>query len=405
MSAPWWLVASALKGLTEFEGTLDNPKIVEMFRLVGSGRVQDDETPWCAAFVGACLQLSGFASTNMLNARSYLELGEALGEPQPGCVVVLWRSARDGRKGHVGFFSHRDEQAGRIFLLGGNQSDGVNIAGYAQDRVLGYRWPTETAPVASSRLLPNIFQLGVTQGPVEAALDREEGQRWLRSAFEAAQDPPEFLPLSQGTNPGLRGMIEDVQQRLKVQGYAVGTIDGIYGLRTAAAVFSFQQANGIRPSGIVDAETWFRLQNGERMPLWAERRNETSQDLREEGSRTIALTDRGKELAVGAAALGAVGFVDARWGIMRGAGKTLDGATGTAQAAPVSASPSLTGWQMPAAAPDASVSLDAVLPVLLGSEGGIWVAMVAAAILLWRNADRTATQRVDEHRTGSNLRY
>jgi hypothetical protein len=35
-------------------------------------------------------------------------------------------------------------------VLGGNQSDAVNIRAFARDRVAGYRWPAEFPLIASS---------------------------------------------------------------------------------------------------------------------------------------------------------------------------------------------------------------------------------------------------------------
>ena len=88
---PWYTVARSLLGEKEVSGALDNQKIVELFRILGHVEIKDDETAWCAAFVGACLELSGFTSNRNLAARSYLTLGEALGEPREGCIVVFWR--------------------------------------------------------------------------------------------------------------------------------------------------------------------------------------------------------------------------------------------------------------------------------------------------------------------------
>ena len=98
MNAPWILVANHLKGVSEFAGALTNPKIDEMFRISGHGEIDDDETPWCAAFVGACLRLAGFASSGDLNARSYNGFGERLSSPRPGCIVVFWRERAGTRR-------------------------------------------------------------------------------------------------------------------------------------------------------------------------------------------------------------------------------------------------------------------------------------------------------------------
>ena len=157
MNAPWMLIANYLKGVTEATGAMADPKIKEMFRIAGFGEVHDDETPWCAAFVGACLKLAAFESSNRLNARSYFGFGDRLQTPRPGCIVVFWRESKNSAKGHVAFFDHEDSK--HIYTLGGNQGDAVTVRGYEKQRLLGYFWPTRTGPVASSPLIPNIDQL------------------------------------------------------------------------------------------------------------------------------------------------------------------------------------------------------------------------------------------------------
>lgn len=168
MSTPWLTVANSLIGTREKRGAVDNPKIVDMFRLSGHGWVKDDETPWCAAFVGACLRLSGYASTNKLNARSYLDFGQKLKTPRHGCVVVFWRKGKNSGFGHVGFFDR--EKNGKIYVLGGNQggakTEEVNVKGYAKDRLLGYRWPVATADLPAD---PGNLQTILDLDPVHAA--------------------------------------------------------------------------------------------------------------------------------------------------------------------------------------------------------------------------------------------
>lgn len=101
-------IAGAYIGTTEVTGAQDNPKIVEMFKKSGAAWVEDDETPWCAAFVGAVLDDAGIKGTMKLNARSYLEWGEHTIDPEPGDIAVLWRESRVGWRGHVGFYVRHD---------------------------------------------------------------------------------------------------------------------------------------------------------------------------------------------------------------------------------------------------------------------------------------------------------
>lgn len=138
MSTPAWL-AEAWRhvGVREIGGSGHEPQILRWWKDIRRGGIRDDETPWCAAFVGACLELAGITSTRHESARSYLAWGVTLTRPLQGCVVVLGRA---GGGGHVGFVVGIDAQ-GNPLVLGGNQEDEVNVRLFARGRVLGYRWP------------------------------------------------------------------------------------------------------------------------------------------------------------------------------------------------------------------------------------------------------------------------
>jgi uncharacterized protein (TIGR02594 family) len=149
---PAWLVAARkLVGLREISGAKHAPEIVQMWKDIKRGGIKDDETPWCAAFVGSMLERSGVKSSRFESAKSYLNWGQLIALPVVGCVVVFTRQGG----GHVGFAVGRDK-AGNLLILGGNQSDAVNIKAFPVSRVSGYRWPdgvqvpAESLPVLSS---------------------------------------------------------------------------------------------------------------------------------------------------------------------------------------------------------------------------------------------------------------
>lgn len=124
-----------------------NPKVVQYFADVGHGWVKDDETAWCAAFVGAMLKRAGMAHTGKLNARSYLSWGDEvpLDAAKEGDIVVFWRGSPDSWQGHVGFFVRKE--GNQIVVLGGNQANQVNERAYPTSRLLGVRTtPNTTAP-------------------------------------------------------------------------------------------------------------------------------------------------------------------------------------------------------------------------------------------------------------------
>lgn len=147
---PAWIDrARGYIGLREEPGSRHNPTILGWWERIRAD-FRDDETPWCAAFVGGVLEECGIRSTRSAAARSYLKWGRALARPVPGCVVVFWRGARAGWSGHVGFVTGRDGD-GNLMVLGGNQADAVNIKPFARDRVLGYRWP-DGVPIPDAAL-------------------------------------------------------------------------------------------------------------------------------------------------------------------------------------------------------------------------------------------------------------
>jgi uncharacterized protein (TIGR02594 family) len=104
----------------------------------------DDETPWCAGFVGAMLEDCGIRSTRSGMARSYENWGQPCGAV-PGAVVTFWRGSKSSGSGHVGFVTGKD-QYGNVMVLGGNQGDEVNIKPFDTARVTSYRWPAGFSP-------------------------------------------------------------------------------------------------------------------------------------------------------------------------------------------------------------------------------------------------------------------
>lgn len=138
MTKPAWLQeAEKHIGLTEIPGSRHHPEILQMWKDIKRGGIKDDETPWCAAFVGASLERAGVRSTRFESAKSYLGWGVKLDKPAVGCVVVFTRTGG----GHVGFVVGKDAR-GRLLVLGGNQSNQVNVSAFTLDRVSGYRWPS-----------------------------------------------------------------------------------------------------------------------------------------------------------------------------------------------------------------------------------------------------------------------
>lgn len=137
-------------GTYEWAGRDHNPKVLAYFRDSGNPQVRDDETSWCAAFVGAMLHRAGLKGTGSLVARSYMNWGAqiSLSEAMPGDIVVFQRGDSSWQ-GHVGFYVKHDDFD--IWVLGGNQSNQVNVSKYRVSKLLGVRRasPVTVAPKAA----------------------------------------------------------------------------------------------------------------------------------------------------------------------------------------------------------------------------------------------------------------
>jgi uncharacterized protein (TIGR02594 family) len=251
--------AGSYLGLQEWPGAKQNPAILAMFADVGHDWVRDDETPWCAAFVGSVLASLGLPHTRKLNAKSYLTYGAAveLSRAVPGDIVVLWRGSREAATGHVAFFVAFD--GNKVVLRGGNQKDGkVTDTPYDIDRVLQVR--------------------------------RADGK-------VAAPSRPTL-------RKGDRGMyVAELQEKLEHLRYALGEVDGKFGELTRRNVLGFQADHDLEADGVVGPLTWDKLNEAIPRPL----RDKDEESLAD--SRTIRDSKRvvvSSGLGVGMASAGAV---------------------------------------------------------------------------------------------------
>ncbi|MEP3049397.1 MAG: TIGR02594 family protein [Roseibium sp.] len=150
---PWMRMALGYLGLREIRGSRHNPQILTWWQLIRAP-FTDDETPWCAGFVGGIFEGLGIRSTRSAGARSYEKWGVGLSGPAVGAVVTFWRGKPTGWSGHVGFVVGRD-QSNNLMVLGGNQGNAVSIKPFARKRVTSYRWPDGApSPATGMALLP-----------------------------------------------------------------------------------------------------------------------------------------------------------------------------------------------------------------------------------------------------------
>ena len=160
-------LAERFLGLDELAGDENTPLIVGMAQVVksdmrggvglgGVGRLPaDDETPWCAVYVGFIAYLLNLPRPARhsdpvvrglaLRARSWLRIGNeiALADAKPGwdCVVFNRGGPADpaiiNAPGHVGLYvSHSGDS---VVVRGGNQGNKVSDRAYPINDILGVR--------------------------------------------------------------------------------------------------------------------------------------------------------------------------------------------------------------------------------------------------------------------------
>ena len=145
-------LAQRYVGMEEISGKMSNPAILAMLRL-DARWVEDDDTPWCSAFTNWIAWHLRLPRSKSLAARSWLSVGRpiTLIEADAENDVVIFKRGGGSQPGpevlkapgHVGFFARYEPATqgavGRVWVIGGNQSDAVTVAPFPEDRVLGVR--------------------------------------------------------------------------------------------------------------------------------------------------------------------------------------------------------------------------------------------------------------------------
>lgn len=151
---PWFDEANRLIGLKEDTSSGSNPTIIKWGEELDLA-YGDDDIPWCGLFVAHCMGSTlgnEPLPNNPLGARNWLSFGEAC-DPQLGAVMVFWRGKKTGWQGHVGLYAGEDDT--HFHVLGGNQSNAVNIKRITRSRYLGARWPLTGGEPTGVRLAGN----------------------------------------------------------------------------------------------------------------------------------------------------------------------------------------------------------------------------------------------------------
>jgi uncharacterized protein (TIGR02594 family) len=134
--APKMLVeAVALYGVKEVAGARHSPTIMGWAEETHTTYPGDD-VAWCGLFMSICAKRAGWdyhPGKNALWARNWLLWGHKKSKAMLGDVLVFPR----GQGGHVALYVGEDET--HYHILGGNQTDMVNIVRKAKQPLLGIR--------------------------------------------------------------------------------------------------------------------------------------------------------------------------------------------------------------------------------------------------------------------------
>lgn len=123
-----------LRGTKEIVGKKHNPAILAMFDACGWEYINDDETPWCGAFIGYCAKAAGLDIPKIaIRASEWANWGTEQKIAMFGDVLVFSRKGG----GHVGIYVAEDDEC--YHVLGGNQGNAVNVTRIEKSRCTAIR--------------------------------------------------------------------------------------------------------------------------------------------------------------------------------------------------------------------------------------------------------------------------
>lgn len=199
-------------GTEEYPGDKQNPEVLKYASETGISGVTTDEIAWCSTFVNWVAMRAGLQYTKKANARSWLNAGIKVTEPEPGDIVVFWRESPESWKGHVAIFLGFSGDKKRVYCLGGNQGNRVSVSAYRINTVLSY----QRLSAAKKLVIPD----------------------------------PELKFGSRGT------VVVALQDALKLLNINVGTSDGDFGIKTEKGVKELQTRKpNLKIDGIYNAKT------------------------------------------------------------------------------------------------------------------------------------------------------
>lgn len=226
------------------------------------------------------------------------------------------------------------------------------------------------------------YSNGINRGnPAASAspIGWEDRLNWYRRAVKAlgAVEAPDDT--SEYGDTG--ALIEGYQKRLAELGYHPGTIDGIFGSHTRAAVLAFQAENDLAKDGRIGPLTRAALNkpDAKGMPISAERATATVEDLAKAGSGTVIDAKAAETAGKVIVGTGAVKAVQDNFDVMG----------------------SLQSWVTDLSGVRAVV--DPLVTAAKWALGAWWIFAIVAGIIIVQKTDAIKKARVLAHRAGAHL--
>jgi len=199
-------------GQKEIKGSNHNERILEYQETTGL-KFGNDEIAWCSIFANWVALQANLPRSKSAMARSWLKVGKKTEWPQPGDIVVFWRTSINSVFGHVGFFLGYTQSGKSIYCVGGNQDDEVNIRTYPLTKVIEFR----------------------------SLVDDIEENLVIPSGY-----------LRQGDSSDNVKLLQKILIKLE---YLNGSADGVFGPKTETALRTFQKKSNITIDGIYGSES------------------------------------------------------------------------------------------------------------------------------------------------------
>jgi uncharacterized protein (TIGR02594 family) len=132
---PWMAEMHRRMGLHEVR---DNAKLIDFLK-IGRFLGNPKNLPWCGDAVESCIAKTLTAEplpSNPFFAQAWATFGINVGVPLVGSIgVIKWNAS----SGHVGIVA--GIEGDKVVLLGGNQSNTINLSSFARSKFIAFRWP------------------------------------------------------------------------------------------------------------------------------------------------------------------------------------------------------------------------------------------------------------------------